>query len=225
MLGGELQPAAGDERQARDLADDCGEAGGPQPFFDGPQHVFVPRCRDGDEACRVEAVREKARPIQIRPLQAPQYGPRTEAGEEAGDKAASGGAVLFVAASAEEFVHRAQGETAARQSIVDQRDTERQDAAAYRLLDVPDALAQGGETGRTRHAGLKLGLLQMRKAHPLTCNCRFFAGSRMSRGRADPSGADCEDAKDWPSVTCLGKHLPTLRVLILFSYLPLSRPR
>src|SRR5262249_8439140 len=41
MLGGELQPAAGDERQARDFADDRGEAGRAQPFLDGPQDVLV----------------------------------------------------------------------------------------------------------------------------------------------------------------------------------------
>lgn len=76
MLGGELQAAAGDHRQARDLADDGGEGRGAQPFLDRPQDVFVARRADHDEAGRVEPVRDEPRPVQIRPLQAPQHRPR-----------------------------------------------------------------------------------------------------------------------------------------------------
>src|SRR5690348_16633331 len=102
--------------------------------------------------------------------------------------------------------------------MVNRVDTERQDAVSDRLLDVPDPLAQGGETGRARH-GRTIGLLQMRKAHPITCNCRFFAGSRMSRAPADPPGARLRRRERLAVCDMLGKHPPTLRVLILFSYL------
>jgi len=49
-------------------------------------------------------------------------------------------------------VHRAQGEAAARQGMVDRRDTERQNAVAHRLLDMPDPVAERSKAGRLRHA-------------------------------------------------------------------------
>src|SRR5207248_3650300 len=84
-----------------------------QPFLDRPQEVLIARRRDDDEAGGIEAVRQKSRPVQIGPLQAPQHRPPAEAGEEAGDKAASGGAVLLLAIDAEDLVHPPQSETPA----------------------------------------------------------------------------------------------------------------
>jgi hypothetical protein len=118
---------------------------------------------------------------------------RAEAGEEAGDKAASGGAVLLVAAGPEDLVHRTQGEAAAGESLVDRRDPEWQHAMTDRLLDVPDPLAQRGEAGRIWRARRKIGSGHMRKAHPLTCNYRLFAGARMSGWSADlPNPGRCD---------------------------------
>ena len=113
---------------------------------------------------------------------------RAEAGEEAGDKAASGGAVLLVAIDAKELVHRAQGETAARQRAVDRGDAERQDAMACRLLDMPDSLAERCEGARPRHLLRKIMPHHLRKAHLLTCNYRLFAGTRMSCRQAERAG-------------------------------------
>src|ERR1051326_7349465 len=196
MLGGELQPAAGDKRQSPDLADHRDEAGGAQPFFDGPQYVLVARRADDDKARRVEPMRQEPRPVQIGPLQAPQHRPRAKAGEDAGDKAASGGAVLLVAALPEDLVHRAQGEAAARQGAVDRRDPGRQDPVASRLLDMPDSLAERGEGAGTRHILRKIMSHHLRKAHLLTCNYRLFAGARMSPRQAEPPGAAREDQKE-----------------------------
>ena len=178
MLGSELQAAASDERQSPDLADHRDEARGAQPFLDGPQDVLVAWRADHDEARRVEPTRQEPRPVQVGPLQAPQHRPRANAGEDAGDKAASGGAVLLVAALPEDLVYRAQGEAAARQRAVDRRDPERQDAVASRLLDLPDSLAERGEGARTRHFLRKIMSHHLRKAHLLTCNYRLFAGGR-----------------------------------------------
>jgi hypothetical protein len=94
------------------------------------------------------------------------------AGEDAGGEPGRRGAVLLVAAGAEDLVHRAQGEAAARQGLVDRRDAERQDAMPRRLLDPSDPIAKPGEIGRTRHAGRKAGPHRMRKTHPFTCNYR-----------------------------------------------------
>jgi hypothetical protein len=65
-------------------------------------------------------------------------------------------------------VHRAARETAARQGIVDRRDAERQDAVAQRLLDLPDAITQRGEAGRSRPLR-NARPHHMRKTHLLTC--------------------------------------------------------
>src|SRR5437588_7372402 len=187
-LGGKLQAAARHERQSPDLADDRDKTGGAQPFLDRPQEVLIARRRDDDEAGGIEAVRQKSRPVQIRPLQAPQHRPPAEAGEEAGDKAASGGAVLLVAIDAKDLVHRAQGETAARQRAVDRGDAERQDAMACWLLDMPDSLAERCEAARPRHLLRKIMPPHMRKAHLLTCNYRLFAGTRMSCRQTERAG-------------------------------------
>ena len=72
-LGGELQPAAGDHRQSPDLADDGGKAGGAQSFLDRPQQLVIALGAEQHKAGRIEAVREEARPVQIRSLQAPQH--------------------------------------------------------------------------------------------------------------------------------------------------------
>jgi hypothetical protein len=133
-------------------------------------------------------VRQKPRPVEVGPLQAPQHRPHAEAGEEAGDKAASGSAVLLIATDAEDLVHRAQGKAAARQRAVDRGDAERQDAMACRLLDMPDSLAQRREAARPRRLLRKIMPHHMRKAHLLTCNYRLFAGARVSCGQAERAG-------------------------------------
>jgi hypothetical protein len=77
-LGGELQPPAGDHRQAPHLADHGGEAGHAQPFFHRPQDLVVALGENEHEAAGIEPVRDETRPVQIRPLQAPQHRPRAE---------------------------------------------------------------------------------------------------------------------------------------------------
>jgi hypothetical protein len=58
---------------------------------------------------------------------------------------------------------------------------------------VPDPLAQRGEAGRIWRARRKIGSGHMRKAHPLTCNYRLFAGARMSGWSADlPNPGRCD---------------------------------
>ena len=46
---------------------------GAQPFFDGPQDLVVTPRPDQHEAAGVEPVRQQARPVQIRPPEAPQH--------------------------------------------------------------------------------------------------------------------------------------------------------
>ena len=80
-----------------------------------------------------------------------------KAGEDAGDKAGSGGAVLLIATLAQNLVHRAERKPAARQGAVDRGDLEGQHAMPRRRLDLPDPIAKRcktgrGETSRRRHA-------------------------------------------------------------------------
>src|SRR5437588_6634545 len=225
-LGGKLQAATRHERQSPDLADDRDKTGGAQPFLDRPQEVLIARRRDDDEAGGIEAVRQKSRPVQIRPLQAPQHRPPAEAGEEAGDKAASGGAVLLVAIDAKDLVHRAQGETAARQRAVGRGDAERQDAMACRLLDMPDSLAERCEGARPRHLLRKIMPHHLRKAHLLTCNYRLFAGVRVSclqAERAGLLGRFCKTSAAEPLLNIEPRDISSrLIVLYMFSFLRLS---
>jgi len=211
-LGSELQAAAGDHRQAPHFAGHRGEAGRAQPFFHRPQDLVVALGEQNHEAGRVEPVLGQSRPVQIRPLQAPQHHALTrlapsglatlsrgagegydgaclsplpqcgrggtgrasgrwvrgKAGEDAGNKTGSGGAVLLVAIHPKDLMHRAPREAAARQRAVDLGNIEGQDAMPCRRLDMPNLLAQR---------------IQMRKTHLLACFCRKNAGAQMS----DPS--------------------------------------
>jgi len=105
---------------------------------------------------------------------------RGQAGEDAGGKAGRGGGVFLVAALAEDLVHGAERQPAARQGAVDRHDIERQDAMARRPLDPADLITERGEIGRTRHALWKIVPHRMRKTHLFTCYCRKNTGPRMS---------------------------------------------
>src|SRR5580700_11516792 len=179
-LGGELQPAAGDHRQPPDLADHGGKAGGAQPLLHRPQELVVAFGADQHQAGGIEPVREEPRPVQIRPRQAPQHRTSTKAGEDAGDKAGSGGAILLIAALPKDLVHGAEREAAARQGAVDRREAKGQHAMPRRRLDLPDPIAKRRETGRWRHAPWETVPHQIRKAHLFTCFCRENAGSWIS---------------------------------------------
>ena len=141
MLGGELQTAAGDHRQMANLADHSGKPRGrtgAQPFLDGPQDLVVAPRPDQHEAAGIEAVRQQARSVQIRPPEAPQhrrFSPqRVKPGEDAGGKPGCRGGVLFVATGTEDLVYGAERQPALRQSAVDRRHAKRQRAVSVRLL-------------------------------------------------------------------------------------------
>ena len=146
-LGGELQAATRHHREPPDFADRRGEARHAQPLFERPQHLLVARRGDQHEAGRVEPVRGEARTVQIRPLLAPQHRPTPQPRQNPGDKPASNGAVLLVAANPEEFVQRPEREAAAGQRGVDRGDTEWQHAVPDRPLQPGDPVAQRVEGG------------------------------------------------------------------------------
>lgn len=92
---------------------------------------------------------EEPRPVQIASLQHPQHKALAEPSGDAGDKACRGGAVLLVKPGAEDFVHRAERQPAARQDTVDRGNLKRQRPMPQRAwpLDPADAVLQGGELG------------------------------------------------------------------------------
>jgi len=82
-------------------------------------------------------------------------GADTEAPEYVGGKGGGERAIFFVAAGSQDLVHGAPCESAARQSPVDRRNTERQNPMRRRRrpLDPPDALTKLRKKGpcRTDH--------------------------------------------------------------------------
>jgi hypothetical protein len=91
---------------------------------------------------------------------------RAKAGEDAGDKAGSGGGVLLVAAGAENFVHRAEREAALRQGAVDRGDAERQYAMLGWPFEPPDPIAKRIEAFGVRHAVGKPCCFESEKGSP-----------------------------------------------------------
>ena len=77
--------------------------------------------------------------------------PVAEAGEDTGGKTGGRGAVFLVAAGAEDFVHGAEREAAARQRAVDRIDPERQHTVPRRPLDPSDPLTQRAQLGIAGH--------------------------------------------------------------------------
>ena len=75
---------------------------------------------------------------------------RAEAGEDAGGKPGSGGAILLVAALSQDLVHGAEREAATGQGAVDRGDSERQHAMPRRrwLFQPPEPVAEGGDVLR-----------------------------------------------------------------------------
>ena len=97
---------------------------------------------DQHQAGGVEPVREEAGAVQIRPSEAPQHRSAPEPGEDAGGKTGRSGAIFFVAAGAEDFVHGADRKPAIRQGLVDRGRPERQYAMPRRPFELPDARAK-----------------------------------------------------------------------------------
>jgi hypothetical protein len=106
----------------------------------------------------------KARSIKIGLLQAPQndaatrlslflqgiYRVTPDSPGDRGGKPRGGRTVLLIGAGAADFMQRAQGQPAARQSAVDRGDAKRQYAVMrrIRLFDAPDAVLQIDEVSR-----------------------------------------------------------------------------
>jgi hypothetical protein len=144
-----LQPATGDHRQPADLADHSGNSRCAQPFFERPQQIVVARGAHDDDACRVESVCPQPRPVKIAPLEAPQHEAVAETPGNAGDKPGRCGAILLIGPGAEDFMHRAQGQAAARQHPIERRDSERQHPVTpgIRPFDAADTVLKIDKAG------------------------------------------------------------------------------
>ena len=90
-------------------------------------------------------MRRDPRSVKIAVFEAPQDDAVPESPGDAGGKPSTSGAVFLVDAGPEDFVQRAQRQTAARQEAVDRGDAEREHPVAQRVrtLDPPDAVLQG----------------------------------------------------------------------------------
>jgi hypothetical protein len=128
-----LQSTTGDHRQSADFSDHGNQARGrtgAQTLFDRPQDFVVTGGVNDRETRRVKPVDSQPRPVQIGLLQTPQHRASAQPRQDAGNKTGNGGAVLFVAAGAQDFVHSAERQPAFRQDLVDGIDAERQHAMA-----------------------------------------------------------------------------------------------
>jgi hypothetical protein len=92
----------------------------------------------------------EARPVKVAVLQTPQHEAAADSPDDAGGKSGRGRGILLIRPGAEDFMQRAQGQPAFRQSAVDRRDAKRQRAVRPRraAFDAPDALLQINEMVR-----------------------------------------------------------------------------
>ena len=150
MFCGELESTARHRRKRPDFADNRCDAGSAQPLFHCPQDLGIAPCLNQHDPTGVEPVGGKTKPIEIRVRQTPEHHASRRVGEPSDDIGGKNGgecAILFVAICSKDFVQRAAGEPATRQSPVHRRDAERQNPMDRRCrpLDPPDPFAELGE--------------------------------------------------------------------------------
>jgi len=88
-------------------------------------------------------------PVKIAALQDPQHKTLAEPPGDTGGKPGCGGAVFLVGTGAEDFMHRAERQSAARQGAVERLDLKRQRPMSQRArpLDPADTVLQGDKLG------------------------------------------------------------------------------
>ena len=145
-LGGELQPPARGQGQARDLADDAGQPAMPQPFLHRQQHRPVAAGLGIDHPIGMQAGAGEARGEQAGCGERPQHRPaepRQDPGREQRGRRLVGG----TAVAARHLVQRAESEAALGQGAVERFEAERQRSGAVlplACLEVADAPAEIG---------------------------------------------------------------------------------
>lgn len=156
-FGGELQPARGGHRQARQLADDDTEATVAQALFHaGEQCLFVTGL-DIDDTARQQTHLGQRRREQVRPCDAPEH-LALRAGSDCSGKQGCCRAVDGTVATTGDFMQGCERQPSPRQSAVDLRHTEWQDlshtaAWTFEPLDAVSKLGDDGTDDRFGHFG------------------------------------------------------------------------